>query len=154
MAKGFRRANLNQLINIAKNELGMDDDTYRAMLDRVTGQTSLRAMDGGQKDAVLSEMKRLGFKVQRGGKRKAAPRADVRYCHVLWRLLHEEGHARVGGAKGLNAFVRSRFEGKWGHVPIDIDTLTDSAQVNDVLEALKAWCRREGIPTELGGGNG
>lgn len=143
--------NHNQLINIAKNELALDEDTYRDLLFRVTGETSLRAMNGGQKDAVLTELKSKGFRPRRGGKRKAAPRADVRYCHVLWRLLHEEGHARVSGAKGLNYFVRARFEGKWGHVPIDIDTLTDSAQINDVLEALKAWCRREGIPTELGG---
>ncbi|SLN38326.1 hypothetical protein AQS8620_01440 [Aquimixticola soesokkakensis] len=146
--------NHNAMINIAKSQLGLAEDDYRTMLSRVTGKASLKLMTNGQKLLVLDELKRLGFRVKSNGRRKAAPRADVRYCHVLWRLLHEAGETRVGGSKGLNDFVASRFEGKWGHVPIDIDVMTEARQVSDVIEALKAWCARAGIPTEQGGRNG
>lgn len=146
--------NHNALINIAKSQLDMAEDDYRAMLERVTGKASLKLMTHGQKLSVIDELKRLGFRVQSNGRRKAAPRADVRYCHVLWRLLYQAGEVRVGGAKGINAFVRAQFEGKWGHVPIDIDAMTDAHQISDVIEALKAWCRRAGIATERGGNNG
>jgi hypothetical protein len=33
-------------------------------------------------------------------------------------------------------------------VPIDIDTLRNAGQINDVTRSLKDWCKREGITTE------
>ena len=48
-------------IKIAQKELGMDDDTYRAVLMRVTGKNSCTQMSDGQLEAVLREMRRLGF---------------------------------------------------------------------------------------------
>ncbi|MBU7589230.1 MAG: regulatory protein GemA [Sphingopyxis terrae] len=52
-----------KMIHVAKRELGMDDDDYRAVLDRATrgAATSLRAMTDGQLQLVIGEMKKLGF---------------------------------------------------------------------------------------------
>lgn len=87
--------NLNAVINIAKGKLDMAEDDYRAMLERVTGQASLKLMTDRQKIAVLDEMKRMGFQ-KTGGKRTPAARRDVRYCHVLWGKLHKVGVAKLG----------------------------------------------------------
>jgi len=76
------------------------------------------------------------------------PRADVRFCHVMWRLLNEAGAAKVPGPQGLNAFIRSRFEKTWGYTPIDIDAMREWREIADVVEALKDWCAREGIDLE------
>lgn len=141
------------IINIAKAQLGLDEGDYRSMLSRVTGKASLRLMSGGEKTKVVDELKRLGFKVaaKSNQKRKAAARADVRYCHVIWRLLVDGGAMNVKGAKGLNAFIRARFERTWGCVPIDIDTMTDAREISQVIEALKKIAARHGIATETGG---
>lgn len=48
-------------IKIAQKELGMDDDTYRAVLMRAAGRKSCTQMSDGQLEAVLREMQRLGF---------------------------------------------------------------------------------------------
>lgn len=127
--------------------LGLDDATRKDLQLRVTGKASLSEMSEEEKKAVLAELRDRGFKAT-GGKprrRPAATRGDVRFAHVLWRLLHEAGAVREAGPKGLNAFIQSRFAKSWGAAPIDIDAMTDWAQIGDVIDALKAWCKREGI---------
>ncbi|WP_323790111.1 regulatory protein GemA [Thalassovita sp.] len=142
---------LRKQIFVGCRELGLDNETRRDLQLRVTGKSSMSDMTERDFLSVVSELKSLGFKAETGKKRPRAKRRDVRYCHVLWGLLGAKGHVRVHGAKGLNAFIRSRFEEKWGHVPIDIDAMTDTAEIRDVIEALKSWCTREDIPTETGG---
>lgn len=128
-------------------ELGLDDDTRRDLQFAATGKTSLSDMSEEELSQVIKALEARGFKraVKPGANRPMARRADVRFAHVLWRLLHENGAARVAGPAGLNAFIRARFAGKWGAAPMDIDMMTDWAQIADVIEALKAWCEREGI---------
>ncbi|WP_034112602.1 gp16 family protein [Pseudomonas sp. UBA4034] len=48
-------------IHIAKKDLGLDDDTYRALLQRVAGVTSSKDITPMQAVAVLAEFKRLGW---------------------------------------------------------------------------------------------
>ena len=74
-----------------------------------------------------------------------AGRADLRFVHVLWKRLGDAGALKKPGRDGLNAFVRTRFEGKWQAVPIDIDAMTDAGQINDVIRALKSMCARAGV---------
>lgn len=52
---------LIQLIHIGKSKLGLDDETYRALLVRVTGVDSCRRMSAEQLEAVLTEMRAKGF---------------------------------------------------------------------------------------------
>lgn len=54
----------NQLlakIHIGKKALGLDDDTYRTLLERVTGKISSKDLSIKELEAVMAEMKRLGF---------------------------------------------------------------------------------------------
>lgn len=55
-----------KMIHVAKREIGIADDDYRAMLERITGSSSLRAMTDRQHQQVIGEMKRLGFQVRQG----------------------------------------------------------------------------------------
>ncbi len=136
---------LKRLVHVGCRELGIDQETRRDLQLVVCGKSSMSDMDEAELKGLVGALKERGFKVRRNGRRPAAKRADVRFCHVMWRLLHEAGEARVAGPKGLNAFIRSRFEKTWGHVPIDIDTMTEWREINDVVEALKDWCMRAGV---------
>jgi phage gp16-like protein len=49
-------------IHGARRRIGLDEDTYRDVLERVTGKRSLRAMNEAERRAVLDELNanRLG----------------------------------------------------------------------------------------------
>jgi len=148
---------LRKTIHVGCKQLGLDTDTRHDLQLVATGKASLTEMTEAELQAVIDALKARGFRPdadpRRGGKgRPAAKRADVRYCHVLWRLLAEGGVVKVPGPKGLNAFIRSRFGEAWGHVPIDIDAMSDWQRISDVIRALKAMCRRAGIPVTKGPG--
>lgn len=49
-------------IHAAAHELGMADEVYRSMLERVTGLDSSKDMDATQRHAVIDELRRLGAK--------------------------------------------------------------------------------------------
>jgi phage gp16-like protein len=140
---------LVKTIHVACRDLGLDNDTRRALQLQVTGKASLTAMTDAEQLRVLDALKAKGFSTTRSGKskgyRKAAGRGDVRFCHVLWGKLAQAGIVTSPGAKGLNSFMRVRFEAAWGAAPIDIDAMTDAKQIATVLEALKAMCARVGI---------
>ncbi|EMW36741.1 hypothetical protein ECP02989422_4724 [Escherichia coli P0298942.2] len=48
----MQKKRLIQLIHIARNELGMDEDTYRQMLQGLTGKASTKGMDTTQLNCV------------------------------------------------------------------------------------------------------
>ncbi len=48
-------------IHIAKKDLGLDDETYRALLGRVAGVRSAKDLTPRQIGAVLAEFARLGW---------------------------------------------------------------------------------------------
>lgn len=48
-------------IQIGRRQLGMDDDTYRAMLMRTVGATTSKGLTPRQIGRVLAELERLGF---------------------------------------------------------------------------------------------
>lgn len=49
-------------IHIAKSQLGMSDDVYRDMLQRVAGVRSAKDIPATRLAGVFAELKRLGFK--------------------------------------------------------------------------------------------
>ena len=52
-------------IHQAKKQLALDEDTYRALLVRVTGKASSADMTTAQRNAVIAELLRLGFQEAR-----------------------------------------------------------------------------------------
>lgn len=125
------------IINIAKGQLGLDEDTYRALLVRVTGHDSLRAMSDAQHKLVIDEMKRLGFKVS-GRKVALAPSTKpyVRMIHALWKNCARLGVVEHGDRAALRAFCKRFVAHGYEEVVVDQDLL-DYAQAAPIIEALK-----------------
>ena len=148
---------LKRMIHAGCRDLGLDDDTRRDLQLVATGKASMADMTEAELRKVIDALRQRGFKPygntwytsrKSGGKARGhatAPRADLRFVHVLWRKLGEAGALKRPGRDGLNAFIRSRFEGKWQSVPIDVDALRDAGQINDVTRALKDMCHRAGV---------
>ncbi|MFD1914135.1 phage protein GemA/Gp16 family protein [Halodurantibacterium flavum] len=140
---------LQRTVHLACRQLGLDADMRRDLQLAVTGRASMADMTEADLKKVIEALVKRGFKPSfkpgARGRHAPAPRADLRYVHVLWRQLGAAGALKRPDRGGLNAFVRSRFEGKWQSVPIDIDALRDAGQINDVIRALKDMCVRAGI---------
>lgn len=134
--------NTTAIINIAKGQLQMVEDDYRALLIRVTGLASLRAMTERQKITVLDEMKRLGFRVKSGGKKlPASVKPYVRLIYALWSSCHRLGVIEDGSRTALRVFCK-RFVAH-GHTTIIVDPdMLSSEQATPIIEALKKMERR------------
>lgn len=144
---------LKKLIHVGARTLGLDADTRHDLQMVATGKASLADMTEPELEKVVAAMKARGFKPSGAGaskgRRPAAGRGDVRFCHVLWGKLHSAGAVDQKGAAGLNAFVRKRFGDAWGAAPIDIDKMQDWKQIATVIEALKSMCKRAGIKIDV-----
>lgn len=140
-------ARLKTLIHVACKALGLDAELRREVQLAVTGKASLTEMTQAELEAVVAALKARGFRPSGGAHARRAPagRGDVRFAHVLWGKLIRAGVMKQPGAEGLNGFVRVRFGHAWGATPIDIDRITDPAQIATVIEALKAMCARAKI---------
>ncbi len=134
-ADQLRRAEIAQ-IHIAKSQLSMDDDTYRAMLWSVGRVKSSSDLDWRGRKAVIDHLKRSGFKVKaKQQTRKLDMDAESRKARKLWLLLGEAGELRDTSERALAAYV---------HRIAKVDDLrfTDGKQIERVIESLKKWCVR------------
>lgn len=126
-------------VQIAKKQLGLDDGDYRAILERVTGETSSAKLDIRQLDAVLVELKRLGFMAvsAKPGRPRAADHPSAKKARALLISLQLLGVIRDASEGALEAFARrqmgcERFQ--WA----------DQQQCYKLIEALKAIATRNG----------
>lgn len=125
------------IINIAKAQLALDEDTYRALLVRVTGKSSLRAMSEGQRISVVEEIKRLGFRVKSGGRKlPASVKPYVRLIHALWNSCHRLGVIETGSREALRAFCKRFVVHGIEGIAVDPDLLSYE-QATPIIEALK-----------------
>ena len=128
---GARRAMLAK-VHIARKELGLQDDDYRAVLQRITTHASASDCTDSQIDAVLDEFRRLGWTPKT--KRPAgSKKPHVRLVWALWGEL--KPHLRDGSSAALRSFVQRQTgvaDPEW----------LDPAQANAVTEGLKAWLKR------------
>lgn len=53
-----------KLIHIARRDMAWDENTYRAMLERITGKTSAAALTARERKAVIDDFVRLGWKIK------------------------------------------------------------------------------------------
>lgn len=129
--------NHNAIINIAKGQLALDEETYRAMLARVTGRESLRAMSDRQKLDVIEELKRLGFRVKASGRRlPPSVKPYIRLIHALWNSCHRAGAIDNPSRAALRAFCKRFIAHGDDQVAVDPDLLSYE-QATPIIEALK-----------------
>jgi phage gp16-like protein len=141
-----RRARIAK-IHIAKKELALEDDSYRAMLMRVTGKSSSTHCDIAQLDAVLAEFRRLGFasakpRAKTAHDRPLSERAYVRMIFGLWKDL--KPHLTDSSHKALCSFVKRQ-------TGIENPEWLAPEDGGAVIEALKDWLERCERGAEAGG---
>lgn len=135
-----QRSKLIQIIHVAKTRLGLDDDSYQALLANVAnGETSCKAMTDAELKRVLLAMRQEGFT----NTSSAAPKHDVKKCALpqakkirhLWLSLAAMGVLRDSSESALLSYVRR-------HTGIDRMEWCNATQLSSVIEALKLWIRR------------
>ncbi|MGE0256889.1 MAG: gp16 family protein [Alphaproteobacteria bacterium] len=140
---------LNRLkakVHIGKSKLGLDDDTYRALLQRVAGKRSSAKMTAKELGLVLDEMKRLGFDDRPGPRRARRNRRGERMAdgpqqekiRAMWRGLYHLGEAREDSEAAMWAFCR-----RMG-VKVDDFQWLPGDEADRVIKALRGWAARIG----------
>jgi phage gp16-like protein len=136
-------------INIAKSQLKMVEEDYRAMLVRITGNDSLKLCIETELEAVLNEMRRLGFKdskpraAQPTEKRKLDTSETSSKIRAIWLQMHRMGIVRSAAESSLNTYVK-RLAG------VDDLSWLRGQKTEMVTETLKKWAVRE-APDKLRG---
>ena len=133
-------------IHVAKNQLALADDSYRAVLTRITGKDSSAKMTIPQLEAVLEEFKRLGFKPtggKRAGTRKKADTAQAAMIRALWLDLYHFGAVKDPSEEALAAFAKRSCG-------VPALQWVDSYAADAVIKALRGWLERIGFtaPTQ------
>lgn len=135
-------------IHVAKKQLGMDEDTYRAFLRRETGKDSARDMSEPERLKVVSAFRAAGFASTptRPGKPGHPPRkgegkapAFVRKAQALWIATWNLGLVANCTDKALAAFVKRQTgldRPEW---------VKDARAQRAVVEALKGMTGRAGV---------
>lgn len=124
-------------VHAARKASGLDEDTYRAMLTRITGKSSSKDLTDGELRRVLDHMN--GQKP--GQHRFAPPRANnpvAGKARALWISLHALGAISDRSESALNAWVKRQYK-------VDHLAFVQGAKGFAVVEGLKQWCARLGV---------
>lgn len=138
-------ANHIAAIHTLKGKLGLSDDDYRALLVNLTGKHSSKALGVQEQARVRDHMQALGERLgvlkptrQRSfAQTRAAASPRERKVWALWNQLHRDGVIQNHSAPALNAWVKRQ-------VGVDALRFCNTAQLDTLIEALKAWQRRGG----------
>lgn len=129
-------------IHIGKKQLGLDEDTYRALLEGATGKTSCSDMSSGQLNQVVKAMRDRGFK-PRG---KASPRSRnnlvksrVDKLRAIWIVMAQCGHINDGSDTALLHWVQGQLEKRNAEPLQALNWLETHRDCNLILEQLKRW---------------
>ncbi|WP_052730444.1 gp16 family protein [Sphingomonas sp. SRS2] len=133
-----RRALLGK-VHLASKALGLDDDDYRAVLERITGKRSAGQCDAGQLVAIVAEFERLGFRSQVRATTRPGPASHpiARKARAMWISLHQLGAINDPSERALEAFCKRQ-------VGVDRLHWANHAQGFRLIEALKAMAERHG----------
>lgn len=97
------------VLHVAKKQLGLDDDTYRAVLSGVAGVESSTQLDNEGFRQVMAHFNRMGFRsdwMKRiyGERAGFASPLQCDLIRKLWRKWSDEGDA-----EGLDGWLESKF---------------------------------------------
>lgn len=128
-----RRPALIAKLHVAKKQLGMEDDEYRALLEKLTGHRSAADLTEDQLHRVLARLRDAGFK----SKKSAAPGSKAHVAHIqkLWADLGAMGALSDPSDAALRAFVQRQTS-------VSAPQFLNPKQANKVIEGLKGWIAR------------
>ena len=131
-------------IHVAKDQLGLSDDDYRAVLGSVTAgrKDSAAQLNLFELEAVLKRLKQLGWEPRRAKPatakrpdRRQAQRPEARKVRALWLSLHEAGKVDDPSERALNSYVK-RMTGS------DDLHWVEPDKFPRLIESLKKWLAR------------
>lgn len=128
-------------IHAMATELGLSDDSYRDVLERVTKQRSAALCPDEKLYDVIQEFERLGAgkaKPAAKGKRPLAVTPMAMRCRALWLNLWNLDELADGSEQALASFVERQTNRE------DL-RFCNAEQLSDVIEGLKDMCGRAGI---------
>lgn len=126
-------------IHVAKKQLGLDEDTYRAKLQVITGKSSVKDMTEEERQKVISAFRQNGFtpvERRQDGRQKLTGKF-AKKLQALWIAGYNLGVVKNRDDAALLIFVKSQTgidHTRFLHHPDDAKT---------AIEGLKAWLRRE-----------
>lgn len=129
-------------IHIARKQLGLDEETYRDVLKRLTGRDSAAGLSGPMLEAVLAEFTRLGFKAA-PPRKTAASSASLSgpyaaKLRALWFAAYNLGVIDDRSDAAIIAFVKRQTgldHERW---------MRDGKDAAKVIEALKVMLVHDG----------
>ena len=138
-------------IHAAAREMAWTDETYRAILERVTGQRSAAALTARQRQRVLTEFARLGWKPQKSKTHRAPNPPAPAHCAPL----SPRGRGAGGEGAAPPSPAGGRGVGGEGAIPLTgpgwgKDRLL--AKIGALLaEAGRGWTYADGIARHMFG---
>ena len=144
---GERRGLLAK-VHVARKALAMEDDDYRALLERTTGHRSAKDCDDLQLRAAVATLEGLGFRSAGGAtkRRDLGSGLTVRKARAMWISLYQLGAIEDASDAALEAF---------GSRQLKVERLrwANEREGFRLIEALKAIADRHGwdqrVPSRL-----
>lgn len=122
---------LIQLIHIGKQQLGMDEETYRSLLGQQFGKSSSKELKENELRQLIVALQQKGAKI-RPPQMKTSLTPLQRKLWAVWKSTAAEATN-----KALNAYVvRMGIDLDWNQL--------NNQQATFILETLKQWQKRKG----------
>ena len=141
------KAKLIQLIHIGKQQLNMDDFSYREMVNRLANKTS-------STKCTIVELQQKGAKVKWFAKRGTKPTAyspatgEVKVkseiahkIRAVWIQMGKHGFLTDPSEKALNSYMRKVMNRGKSVLALNVGALNGN-EASRFLEILKRWHRR------------
>jgi hypothetical protein len=137
----MRRRDL-AFIHVAKKQLGLAEDTYRALVSRFSDNRTDSAgeLRVAERIKLMDHLRAAGAGVMQKG-RGGDGRDQASKLRALWRSLYQLGEVEQSGDDALAAFVMRQ-------TGIEALRWNRSADLNKGIESLKGWCIRIGYEAE------
>lgn len=118
-------------LQIARKQLGLDEEIYREIMTRITGNESACDCALTQLEALLAHFRSIGFRARRPNNR-----AEIRKIYAIWTDMGPHLTSR-GSKDALRHFIKRQMG-------VDAPELLSAGQAQRVIEALKSWQDRIG----------
>ncbi|CAN5549947.1 hypothetical protein BH09PSE4_BH09PSE4_21200 [soil metagenome] len=138
------RRGLIAKVHIAKTQLGLDEDDYRAVLLRVAGRMSAKDCTVAELEEVVAEFSRQGFTAKAKTGVRHADHPSALKARALWISLHQLGVVQNPSEQALEVFACRQCGVARFHC-------FDHARAYKLTEALKAMADRAGWSQDLTG---
>lgn len=124
-------------VHVAKKQLGIDEDTYRAVMLRITGKTSAADCSTGELTGLLAAFETQGFQPTTKISRKS-------WVRLIWSIWQDIVPLLDGDASdaALASFVARQTASEKNPAGIVQPEWLDAAEAKKVIEGLKGWRTR------------